>query len=100
MRRGDTDLARARVLERQMTRDEIEAVVTALGALARVVQAADPADKADIYAKLRLTLTYQPEEKLVQAIIKTGLDMCKGFVSEGGLEPGSAGNFPESGKFP
>ena len=72
---------------RQMTRDEIEAVVTALGALARVVRGGRPADKADIYAKLRLSLTYQPEEKLVQATIKPGLDMCKGFVSEGGLEP-------------
>jgi site-specific DNA recombinase len=80
---------RAATGRRQMTRDEIEAVVTALGVLARVVQAADPADKADIYAKLRLTLTYQPEEKLVQATIKTGLDMCKEFVSEGGLEPGN-----------
>ena len=65
-----------------------------------MVQAADPADKADIYAKLRLTPTYQPEEKLVQATIKTGLDMCKGFVSEGGLEFENAGNFPNSGKFP
>jgi hypothetical protein len=78
---------RAATGRRQMTRDEIEAVVTALGALARVVQAADPADKADIYAKLRLTLTYQPEEKLVQAIIKAGLDMCKGFVSEARVAP-------------
>jgi site-specific DNA recombinase len=76
---------RAATGQRQMTRDETEAVATALGVLARVVQAADPADKADIYAKLRLTLTYQPEEKLVQATIKTGLDMCKGFVSEAGL---------------
>jgi transposase len=42
----------------------------------------------DIYAKLRLTLTYQPEEKLVQATIKPGLNMCKGFV-RGGLEPGN-----------
>ena len=83
-----------------MTRDEIEAVVTALGAVARVVQAADPADKADIYARLRLSLTYQSEEKLVQATIKTGLDMCKGFVYEGGLEPRSAGNFPSLEKFP
>jgi hypothetical protein len=56
-----------------MSRDEIEAVVAALGELARVVQAADPQDKADIYAKLRLTLTYQPEEKMVQAIVKLGL---------------------------
>jgi hypothetical protein len=72
---------------RQMSRDEIEAIVTALGDLARVAQEAEPKDKADIYAKLRLTLTYQPGEKLVQATIKPALNMCKGFVSEGGLEP-------------
>jgi hypothetical protein len=68
-----------------MSRDEIEAVVTALDDLARVVQGADPKDKADIYAKLRLTLTYQPEEKLVQVTIKPALNMCKGFVSEEGV---------------
>jgi hypothetical protein len=56
--------------------------LTALGDLARVAQEADPKDKADIYAKLRLTLPYQPGEKLVQATIKPGLNMCKGFVSE------------------
>jgi hypothetical protein len=67
---------------RQMSRDEIETIVTVLGELALVVQEADAADKADIYAKLRLTLTYQPEEKLVQATIKPGLNMRKGFVSE------------------
>jgi site-specific DNA recombinase len=79
-----------------MSRDEMVAVVTAFSDLAQVVQQADPRDKADIYAQLRLTLTYQPEEKLVQATIKTGLDMCKGFVSEGGLEPGNPRVFPDS----
>ncbi len=74
---------------RHMSREEIEAVVAAFSDLARVVQEADAADKADIYAKLRLTLTYQPEEKLVQATIKPGLNMPKGFVSEGGLELGN-----------
>jgi len=44
----------------QMSQEEIVAVVTAFGDLARIVQAADPADKADIYAKLKLTLIYQP----------------------------------------
>jgi site-specific DNA recombinase len=73
---------------RQMSREDIAAIVSAFGDLARIVQEADPADKSDIYAKLsRLTLTYQPEEKLVQATIKPGLNMRKGFVSEGGLEP-------------
>ena len=70
-----------------MSRDEIEAVVTAFGDLARIVQHADPQDKAEMYAKLRLTLTYEPEDKLVQAVVKFGLNMLKGFVSEGGLEP-------------
>jgi DNA invertase Pin-like site-specific DNA recombinase len=68
--------------QRRMSREEIEAVVTALGVLARVVRAADPTDKAEIYAKLRLSLTYEPREKLVAATIKPGLDMRKGFVSE------------------
>ena len=81
---ADTRIATGR---HRMTRDEIEAVVTAFGNLARIVQSADPQDKADIYAKLRLTLTYEPQERLVKAIIKPGLDMPKGFVSEGGLEP-------------
>jgi hypothetical protein len=67
---------------RSMSRDEIEAVVAAFGDLSRVVQGAEPADKADIYAKLRLTLTYEPKEREVKAIMKPGLDMRKGFVFE------------------
>ena len=70
-----------------MSRDDIAAIVAALGDLARVVREADPADRADIYAKLGLTLTYQPGERLLEATIKPGLTMRKGFVSEGGLEP-------------
>jgi hypothetical protein len=49
---------RAATGQRRMSRDEIQTVVTTLGELATVVQAADPEDKADIYAQLRLTLTY------------------------------------------
>jgi site-specific DNA recombinase len=73
----------------QMSRDDIAAIVAVLGELAAVVREADPADKADIYAKLKLTLTYQPEERLVEATIKPGLSVLKGFVSEGGLELGN-----------
>jgi hypothetical protein len=56
-----------------MSRDDITGIVGALGDLTRVVQAADAADTADTadnYAQLKLTRTYQPEEKLVQATIK------------------------------
>jgi site-specific DNA recombinase len=52
--------ARSTTGRRRMSRDEIKAVVTALGNLVRVVQYADPQDRADIYAKLGLTPTYQP----------------------------------------
>jgi hypothetical protein len=65
-----------------MSRDEMVAVVTAFSDLAQVVHQADPRDKVDIYAQLRLTLICQPEEKLVQATIKPGLNMRKGIVSE------------------
>lgn len=44
----------------------------------RVARASpDPADKADMYAKLKLTLIYQPEERHVQSTVKPGLNMPK-----------------------
>jgi site-specific DNA recombinase len=72
---------------RQLSRDDIAAIVAAFADLAQVVREADPADKADLYAQLKLTLTYQPGERLVEATVKPRLDMRKGLVSEGGLEP-------------
>jgi hypothetical protein len=45
-----------------MSRDEIAAVVTAFGDLARTVQNADPADRADMYAQVKPMLIYQPGE--------------------------------------
>ena len=83
---------------RQLSRDDIAAVVAAFADLAQVVRDADPADKADLYAQLKLTLTYQPGQRLVEATVKPGLNMRKGFVSEGGLEHANPGNFPGSGK--
>jgi hypothetical protein len=91
---------RAATGHREMGPDDIAAIVADLGDLARVVHDAEPADKAETYAQLGLTLTYQPERRLVEAIIKPRLNVRKGFVSEGGLEPGDAGNFPDSGKYP
>jgi hypothetical protein len=40
--------------QRRMTRDEIAAIVTALGDLVQVIRNADPADKAHLYAQLVL----------------------------------------------
>jgi hypothetical protein len=52
--------------QRQMSHEDIAAVVTAFGDPARIVQNADYADKAEIYARV----TYQPGERLVEASIK------------------------------
>jgi site-specific DNA recombinase len=78
---------RAATGRRQMTPDDIATIVAALGDLTHIVHRADPADKAEIYSQLGLTLTYQPDRRLVQAAVKPSLNMRKGFVSEGGLEP-------------
>jgi len=75
---------RAATGQRRMTRDEMAGIVAALGDLVQVIRDADPADKADLYTQLGLTLTYRPQKQLVEATVTPGLHMCKGFVSEGG----------------
>jgi site-specific DNA recombinase len=64
-------LAQARLSKpagrRRMTRDEIADLVKAVGDVMQVLADADPADKAEIYGRLGLTLTYHPKEKRVTA---------------------------------
>ena len=45
-----------------MTRDGIAAIVAALGDLVQVIRDADPADKAELYTQLGLTMTYRPQK--------------------------------------
>ncbi|RSN03136.1 recombinase family protein [Nonomuraea sp. WAC 01424] len=72
---------------RRMTREEIHAVMIALGDLVKVIQEADPLDKAELYAQLGLRLTYRPQKQLVEAQVVPGLHVCKRFVSEGRASP-------------
>jgi site-specific DNA recombinase len=51
---------------RRMSADEITALVTALGDLLQVLKDADPADKAEVYSRLGLTLTYHPEDRRME----------------------------------
>ncbi len=50
----------------RMTSGDLEHLVTALGDLVSVLRSADPADKAAIYRRLGLTLTYMHEAHTVQ----------------------------------
>jgi hypothetical protein len=69
--------------QHRMTRDDIAAMVAALGDLVRVIRDADPADQAELYSQLGLRMTYRPQKRLVEAATVTpSLYMCKGFVSE------------------
>ena len=49
-----------------MTTDEITNLVAALGDLMQVLQDADPADRAEVYSRLGLTLAYHPEGRRME----------------------------------
>ena len=52
---------------RRMTTQEIETMIAALGAIRLVLRDADPRDKAEVYRRLNLRLTYQPATQTVRA---------------------------------
>jgi site-specific DNA recombinase len=56
-----------------MTEQEINAIVAKFADIARVLADADPDDKADIFRKLGLRLTYHPGRRLVEAQTETDL---------------------------
>jgi site-specific DNA recombinase len=53
-----------------MTEAEIDATVDKLADNARVLQDADPDDKAEIFRRLNLRLTYHPGRQLIEVRIK------------------------------
>jgi site-specific DNA recombinase len=54
----------------RMSEAEIKAVVDKLADIARVLQDADPDDKAEIFRQLGLKLTYHPRRQLVEAQVE------------------------------
>lgn len=62
----------------RLTPQQISEIVTALGNILLVLQDADPADEAKIYAGIGLRLTYQPGQYKVIAEAKSSTIMCEG----------------------
>jgi hypothetical protein len=56
-----------RQTSRQLTQDDIRALITSLSDLRDVIRAADPAMKAAIYAQLGLKVTYLPGQDKLRA---------------------------------
>lgn len=67
---------------RRMTQEGIFSYATELGNLMQVLSEADPADKAEVYSRLGLTLTYHRCEKRVAAEAPTRFDPVRSSVSE------------------
>jgi hypothetical protein len=71
----------------QMTAEEIESIVAALGSIIEVLRDADPADKAKIYAGVGLRLTYEPGQNKVIAEAKPAAIMYDGSCPRRDLNP-------------
>ena len=77
-----------------MGRDEIEAVIRGLGDLFQTLRGAHPANKAEIYGRLGLQLTYDPAKKLV-VVEANPAELCtkqrcrRGDLNPHGLAPTS-----------
>jgi hypothetical protein len=66
-----------------MTEEEIMNLVTELGGITQALKDADPADKAEIYRRIGLTLTYHPQEKRVAVEARPNSIMYVGTCPRG-----------------
>jgi hypothetical protein len=66
-----------------LTAADARELVLALGDIARVLEDADPALKAKVYADLGIQLTYRPNERIV--LVEAACGRVPKSVSEGGL---------------
>jgi len=67
----------------RMSKDEINAIVGAITDLMTVLRHADPADKAELYTRLGLRLTYNPGPRTVSARAEIGRTCTKGSCPRG-----------------
>jgi len=72
---------------RRMTTDEITSLVTALGDLMQVLEEADPVDRAEVYSRLGLTLTYHPEGRRMEVKMRPNLGVYVRKCPRGDLNP-------------
>jgi hypothetical protein len=68
---------------RRMTQEEITSLATEVGVIMQALEEADPADKAQVYSRLGVTLTYHPNEKWVAAEARPASIMYVGACPRG-----------------
>ena len=70
---------------RQLTEDDIRALITGLGDLRDVIHDAEPAVKAAIYEQLGLKVTYQPGQDKIRAEVTISPEIFAGQTENMGL---------------
>jgi site-specific DNA recombinase len=55
----------------RMTADQLDAIAEAFNDLLGLLRGADPPDKAELYSRLGLRMTYQPGPEIVNAEVGT-----------------------------
>ncbi|MBB4934742.1 hypothetical protein F4561_005636 [Lipingzhangella halophila] len=85
---AQTRLSRLQTPSDRLDEATIARMVHELGDIVRVLNEADPNDKAELYQQLGLKLTYEPDEQEVEAEVALSPQLIgNSKVSEGGLEP-------------
>ncbi|MER6817257.1 hypothetical protein ABT299_49085 [Spirillospora sp. NPDC000708] len=78
---------RAVPTDQTISPDVVAELLRRAGDLADAVVRARPDDKADLYTKLGLTMTYYPEKKLVEARVAPASTCADGLCPRGDLNP-------------
>jgi site-specific DNA recombinase len=72
----------------RMTDQQIAKIVEGLGGLLGLLHNADPTDRAEIYARVGLHMTYRPgTETVIAEVISPAIDGVLDMCPRGGLEP-------------
>jgi len=84
---------------RRLTEEEIMSLVIEIGKIRQALHNADRTDKAEVYGRLGLTLTYHPNEKRVAAEARPASIMYVGACPRGDLNPKTREISPIRGNF-
>jgi site-specific DNA recombinase len=68
-----------------MSEDQIAAIVDAFGGLLGVLKRADPQDRAEIYTRIGLEMTYRPGAGTVIAKVRSKIDRVPTWCPRGEL---------------
>ncbi|WP_285473711.1 hypothetical protein [Actinoplanes sp. NBRC 101535] len=71
-----------------MTEDHLDAIATAFKDLIKLIQGADPRDRAELYSRIGLRMTYQPDQKTLKAeVVSDDFGRVYNLCPRGDLNP-------------